>query len=362
MVQKTALHSFHCDEGALMVPFAGWEMPLHYGSQLEEHEAVRQDAGKFDVSHMCVVDIEGKDAQPFLRCLLANNIDKLKEPNRALYGCLLNYDGQILDDLITYYLSPTHYRVVVNAATAQKDIDWFKQQGEAYEVTISPRPQLSILAVQGPKAREKAGQALPAYCDLIQDLKPFTCQVQGEWLIARTGYTGEDGIEMILPDDEAAACWQALQSQNILSIGLGARDTLRLEAGLNLYGSDMDETVTPLESNLSWTVAFTPETRQFIGRAALEKQKQAGGFQQLIGIVLEGRGVLRAGQEITLNDKVVGTVTSGSFSPTLKQAIAFARIASDVDKQAECHVVVRNKPLKAKIIKPPFVKNGEANF
>ncbi len=403
MSKQTALNDVHRSLGALMVDFAGWDMPLHYGSQIEEHHFVRNDAGMFDVSHMGVVDIQGESAQAFLKYLLANNIDKLKEPGKALYSCLLNHEGGVLDDLIVYYLSPTHYRLVINAATAEKDLNWIrsllKKESHFHQdtmnsinsvasVTITPRQHMSVVAVQGPKALEKTISALPQFQSQINQLKPFhffitdkngasisgtnikisgthikdtakdtaKVTVKDAWLIAKTGYTGEDGLEIILPEKDVKELWSTLLRAGIHPIGLGARDTLRLEAGLNLYGQDMDETVSPLESNLSWTVAFEPESRDFVGRKALLMQKQRGLGQKLVGLILLEKGVLRHDQQIFKNGDAepIGKVTSGSFSPTLKKSIALARIQIDIEN--ECLVQIRDKLLKAQIVQPPFVR------
>lgn len=361
MAKQTHLFSAHNQLGALMVDFAGWKMPLHYGSQIEEHRSVREHAGIFDVSHMSIVDVTGTGAKDFLSHLLANNVDKLNEPGRALYGCMLNPEGGIIDDLITYFISPTQYKVVVNAATTEKDLAWFQKQASDFDVQIQRREDLSLLAIQGPQAREIAAHALGGdVAAIIASLKPFRCETCQDWVIARTGYTGEDGIEIMLPHEDALKCWNQMIAAGVLPIGLGARDTLRLEAGLNLYGTDMDEATTPYESNLGWTVAMEPETREFIGRTALREQAQGTTDYKLVGLVMHKKGVLRSGLDVFQAGEKVGQITSGTFSPTLKKSIAFARIKTPIADQYM--VDIRGKQHQVSVVHTPFVKNGKPNI
>src|SRR3990167_4790088 len=335
-------------------------MPLHYGSQIQEHHFVRQQAGMFDVSHMGIVDLQGKDVQAYLRYLLANNIDRLN-PGKALYTCMLNDQGGVIDDLIVYKITDTFYRLVINAGTREKDLKWMRSQLSSFQVEIIERSDLIMLAVQGPLAQEKLIQCLPLPDkELIHQLKPFTFMALGDCFIARTGYTGENGYEMIFPSSQAAIYWEACLNAGIHPCGLGARDTLRLEAGLNLYGSDMDETVTPLESNLAWTVMMDPQDRDFIGRDAIEKQKQAGLKHKLVGLVLEGAGIIRNHQKVLIDGNGEGEVTSGGYSPTLEKSIALARVPADIN--AQCYVEIRNKKIPAQVIKPPFVRHGKKVF
>ncbi len=355
MPQHTPLYEAHVAAGARMVDFGGWEMPINYGSQIEEHHYVRQAAGMFDVSHMTVVDIKGAHARHFLSYLLANDVAKLKTPGQAFYSCMLNEQGGILDDLITYFLNETFFRVVVNAATHDKDMAWITLQARAFDVVVEERPELAMIAVQGPAAREAVLAQIPANdAATVADLRPFSAGQFGELFIARTGYTGEDGFEISLPDELAIALWEQLLAAGVMPCGLGARDTLRLEAGMNLYGQDMDETVTPLESGLDWTVALLDE-RAFIGKDALLEQKARGVAHKFVGLVLQGRGVLRPGQRI-VTDAGEGLTTSGSFSPTLQKAIAFARIPKDAS--GSCQVDIRGKLLDCSIVRPPFARNG----
>jgi aminomethyltransferase len=355
---KTPLFQDHQAMGARIVPFGGWDMPLHYGSQLEEHHAVRRDAGMFDVSHMRVVDLDGVGAVGFLRRLLANDVGRLGERGKALYSCMLNERGGVIDDLIVYYRDPGRYRMVVNAATADKDLAWMGVQAEGREVAIQPREDLAMIAVQGPAARDKAAPLLPA--DLRAPalaLKPFFAAENAQWFVGRTGYTGEDGFEIICPADASPAFWRSLRDAGIAPCGLGARDTLRLEAGMNLYGQDMDEETSPLESGLGWTLAWDPAERDFIGREALERQRHAEDLRGFVGLLLTGRGVLRAHQSVLSGGNVVGEITSGGFAPTLERSIALARVAQDLGD--DCEVEIRNKPVPARVVKPPFVRNGK---
>lgn len=355
---KTSLYDIHRSMGGRMVLFAGWDMPLHYGSQLEEHHAVRRDAGMFDVSHMAVVDLQGPGTQDFLRYLLANDVGRLREAGKALYSCMLNEAGGVKDDLIVYFLAPASYRMVVNAGTAEKDLAWMREQSGRFEVELRPRRDLAMIAVQGPAARERTLPSLPQELrSAAAGLGPFFAAVAGDWLVARTGYTGEDGYEVMLPSAEAARFWQKLAASGVSPCGLGARDTLRLEAGMNLYGADMDEEQSPLESGLGWTIAWEPADRAFIGRAALDSQKAAGRSQRFVGLVLEGRGILRGHQRVFSEDAEIGIVTSGGFAPTLGRSIALARVAPEIG--GHCTVEIRDKQLPARVVQPPFVRHGK---
>ncbi len=356
MGKHTPLYDSHLASGARMVDFGGWDMPVNYGSQIDEHHAVRQDAGMFDVSHMTVVDLEGARVREFLRHLLANDVAKLKESGKALYSCMLNNQAGVIDDLIVYFMRDDWFRMVVNAATHDKDIAWIGEQIKPFGVKLTER-DLAMVAVQGPHAREKAASVLPASLRApALALKPFSA-AQGEGLfVARTGYTGEDGFEIMLPAAEAADYWKRFVAAGIKPCGLGARDTLRLEAAMNLYGSDMDEAVTPLESGLAWTIAWEPTDRDFIGRKALVAQRDAGAKRKLVGLVLEDKGVLRGHQKV-VTEAGEGEITSGTFSPSMERSIALARVP--VGAGAEVQVDIRGRLCKAKVVKPPFVRNGQ---
>ncbi len=356
MIKRTPLYESHVAAGAKMVDFAGWDMPIHYGSQLEEHHIVRRDAGMFDVSHMRAVDVAGCDAQAWLRKLVANDVAKLTLPGKALYSCMLNPEGGVIDDLITYFFSPTKYRIVVNAGTADKDLAWMLKQAEGFNVAITGRPELAMIAVQGPNARAKFWAAFPEAKAASENLIVFQAAEFNDWMIARTGYTGEDGFEITLPAADAPGAWKKLLAADVAPIGLGARDTLRLEAGMNLYGSDMDETTLPTESGLTWTLDLKDEKRDFIGKSALVARHPQ---RQLVGLLLEDRGVLRSHQQV-VTKQGNGDTTSGSFSPTLQRSIALARVPLGVNIGDEVEVIVRDKPLKARVVKANFARHGKA--
>lgn len=367
MGHHTPLYDQHVADNAKLVDFAGWDMPIDYGSQIAEHKAVRENAGMFDVSHMAVVDISGKQAREFLRRLLANDVAKADEDGRAVYSCMLNTRGGVIDDLIVYHLSGDLYRVVLNAATTQKDMAWLDSQARDFDLSIRHRQDLAIIAVQGPRGRDLAAQVLDDdLAAAAMQIKPFRAVAGGDVSVGRTGYTGEDGFELVLPADDAVAAWKKLRDLGVAPVGLGARDTLRLEAGLNLYGQDMDEDHTPLESGLGWTVAFDPDDRDFVGREALVYAREQGVSEKLVGLVLEGRGVLRSHAAVRAADSTVeekdaaGEITSGSYAPTLSRSIGLARVPADWNERVE--VCLRGKWLAARIVRYPFVRNGKSRI
>ena len=370
MTQKTVLNEAHRALGARMVDFGGWDMPLHYGSQVEEHHQVRRDAGMFDVSHMTVVDLEGPRTREFLRSLVANSVDKLVKPGKALYTCMLNAQGGVIDDLIVYFLEQggrhgDKFRLIVNAATRDKDLAWIEAQARAFDVNVTERSELAMIAVQGPNARERVlGLLDAAGANAAGKLTRFSAAEamtrDGTPLfVARTGYTGEDGFEIVVAQPHAVALWNALLQAGVKPAGLGARDTLRLEAGMNLYGQDMDETVSPYEAALGWTVALDggPESgpRAFIGREALERQHADGAPRQMVGLVMDDKGVLRHGQKV-LTDAGEGEILSGTFSPTIGKAIAFARIPAGAT--GDVRVDIRGREVPVRLVKFPFVREG----
>ncbi len=361
MTLKTLLNETHRSLGAKMVDFGGWDMPIHYGSQIDEHHLVRRAAGMFDVSHMTVVDLKGERTREFLRQLLANSIDKLKVTGKALYSCMLNAQGGVIDDLIVYFLADDFFRMVVNASTREKDLAWIRQHAQAFGVDVIEREDLAIVAVQGPQARALvAGLVAEGDRAALDKLGRFAAldvaSADGVPLfVARTGYTGEDGYEVLLPQAAVVGFWNALLAAGVKPAGLGARDTLRLEAGMNLYGQDMDEGVTPYEAALAWTVALD-EGRAFIGRDVLEAQKAAGNARQMIGLVMDDKGVLRHGQKVlTANGE--GEILSGTFSPTLGKAIAFARVPAG--EPGDVRVDIRGKEVPVRVVKFPFVRDGQ---
>ncbi len=377
-LQRTPFYQSHLDNNGKIVDFSGWELPIHYGSQIDEHEAVRTDAGMFDVSHMVITDIEGSQAKAWLQKLLANDVAKLKTVGKALYSGMLNEEGGIIDDLIVYLMNEeeTQYRIVSNAATRDKDLANFNKVAEGFEVTLTERPELAILAIQGPNAVAKLKQAKPAWSETLESLKPFvgadlTDIEANDWFVARTGYTGEDGVEVILPGDSAEEFYKLMLENDIKPAGLGARDTLRMEAGMNLYGHDMDDTISPYECNMGWTLALKDD-RDFVGRDALvakrQQAKDNGTAMKQVGLLLETRGVLREGMTVTINQgtdkETTGIITSGTFSPSLKQSIAIARIPADITDEDKVQVDLRGKGkfVDVRVLKLPFVRNGEKQF
>ena len=361
MTQQTPLFEQHQACGARMVDFHGWMMPLHYGSQMDEHHAVRTDAGMFDVSHMTIVDLHGVRTREFLRYLLANDVAKLTQPGKALYSAMLNASAGVIDDLIVYFMTGDYFRLVVNSATREKDLAWISSQAQPFNVELTVRDDLALIAVQGPNAQAKA-QALfnDAQRQAVAGMKPFFGVQADDLFIATTGYTGEAGYEIALPNEQAADFWQKLVIAGVKPAGLGARDTLRLEAGMNLYGQEMDEGVNPLAANMGWTVAWQPSDRDFIGREALQARREKG-TEQLIGLVMTEKGVLRNAQPVRFTDAAgnlqEGVITSGSFSPTLGCSIALARVPAGIGEQAI--VEIRNRELPVKVTKPIFVRAGK---
>jgi aminomethyltransferase len=361
MLKKTVLNAAHRALNARMVDFGGWDMPVNYGSQIEEHHAVRNDCGMFDVSHMCPVDLAGADCRPFLSRLLANDVAKLTVSGKALYSAMLNEAGGVIDDLIVYFLSDTRFRLVINAGTADKDLAWMQARAAEWQFAVSITQRragdgaLGIIAVQGPNARAKVAQVLPQAKAAIAELKPFFAAEVSPYFIACTGYTGEDGVEIMLPAGEAETLWNALKAAGVAPCGLGARDTLRLEAGMNLYGQDMDETVSPLDAGMAWTVAMK-DARDFIGKTALKAHGQRHAF---LGLILHDKGVLRGHQKV-VTAHGDGEITSGSFSPTLQQSIALARLPLGVQIGDPVEVDIRGKLLKAEVVKPVFARYGKA--
>lgn len=361
-VKQTPFHAAHKQAGARMVDFSGWQLPLHYGSQIKEHEAVRSDAGMFDVSHMLITDVSGSEAKAWLQKLLANDVAKLKVVGKALYSPMLNEQGGVMDDLIVYRLNEAEdqYRIVSNAATRDKDAQHFHKVAIDFDVHLKPRTDLAMLAVQGPRALMKLFEAKPQWQEAVAALTVFQGVDLGlNWFVARTGYTGEEGVEVMLPTAQAESFFSDLHSRGVRPCGLGARDTLRLEAGMNLYGHDMDEQTSPLVAGMAWTVAMK-DKRDFIGRQALEKQQSQGIDLQQVGLVLAGGGILRDGMEVIMPSGAKGVITSGSFSPTLKQSVAMARVPKE--SAASAQVIIRGNPVQVRLLPLPFVRHGQVQF
>jgi aminomethyltransferase len=362
MGHKTALYSTHQTMNGKLVDFGGWDMPLHYGSQIEEHHKVRQSAGMFDVSHMTVIDVKGADAKAYLQYLLANDVSKTENLlGKALYSGMLNHQGGVIDDLIVYNMGGW-FRTVVNCSTREKDLNWMNTVAKDFSVELIERDDLAMIAIQGPDAINRAKKVVSSECrTLIDELSQFQGLSSDQWFIARTGYTGEDGLEIILPNSDVVAFWNSLAQVGVAPCGLGARDTLRLEAGMNLYGHEMDETVSPLVANMGWCVAWKPEQRDFIGRNIIAAEKAAGVKQKLVGLVLRERGVLRAEQIVSIEGIAEkGVITSGTFSPTLGYSIALARVPSNIGTQ--CHIDIRGKQVLVEVVAPNFVRHGKQVF
>ena len=357
MLKQTALHAEHLRLGARMVDFAGWDMPIQYQSQLDEHHAVRVAAGMFDVAHMSAVDLHGRQSRDFLRHLLANDVARLQVSGKALYSCMLNSEGGVIDDLIVYFIDESWFRLVVNAGTTDKDLAWLRAEAAAFAVDVRHRSDLGILAVQGPEARARVEALLPLeLAERAAELTPFSAAWHGELFVGRTGYTGEDGYELIVPHDDLVSIWRGLLAADVAPCGLGARDTLRLEAGMNLYGQDMDEAVSPLECGLAWTVSLTDAKRRFIGREALEALRLAPS-RKTIGLALEGRGVLRGHMAVRAANGAIGELTSGGYAPTMKGSIALARVPAEAVGPFE--VEIRGQWHAVREVKPPFVRHGK---
>jgi aminomethyltransferase len=367
MNSRTSLYKAHQKMGAKIVDFSGWDMPLNYGSQIKEHHCVRRDFGMFDVSHMTVIDIDGSDVRAYLRYLLANDVAKITVPGQGLYSAMLNDQGGVVDDLIVYAL-PSGFRLVVNCVTTDKDLAWMNEYAQGFQVVLQERDDLSIIAVQGPQAIKRVTSVLgQAIGDTISALKTFTSvfasssQSGENWQYARTGYTGEDGLEIILPSSEAEAFWWKLHAAGVPPAGLAARDTLRLEAGFNLYGHEMDESVSPLQANMAWTIAWRDFDRDFVGRSALLAASDAGLREKLVGLLLTQRGVLRDGQAVYIAGcEEPGVITSGSFSPTLGYSIALARVPIQAGEWGE--VAMRKKRETVRLVTPGFVRYGQPVF
>ncbi|ASY37395.1 glycine cleavage system aminomethyltransferase GcvT [Taylorella equigenitalis] len=354
--KRTQLYDLHIESGAKLIDFGGWEMPVSYGSQIEEHKAVRTNVGMFDVSHMLRIDLSGTRIVDFLRKLLSNDILKISEsPGKALYSCMLNEEGGIIDDLITYYVDNGDWRLVVNAGCADSDLEWISKQARAFEVQVTSRRDLAMIAIQGPLSQETLSKALPEDVDLSV-IKPFSCKQVGEFFLGRTGYTGEDGFEISAKPDLIINLWKRLVSLGVQPCGLGARDTLRLEAGMNLYGSDMDTSTQPSESGLQWTVSLKDEERDFIGRSALDDSRK----KSFLGIRLLGRGVMRSHMKVRTSDGAEGEITSGTMSPSLGYSIGFVRMPFGTEPNQKVEVDIRGKWHEAELVKLPFVKNGKA--
>jgi len=359
MGKHTALYAKHLESNATLIEIGGWSMPSHYGSASQEHQAVRQHSGMFDVSHMTIVDVRGLDAEAYLQKLLANDVTRLADTGKALYSAMLNNNGGIIDDLIVYNMDGW-YRVISNCITREQTLEWMTAQSKGFEVTLTDRPELVIIAIQGPDALSKVKSVCTEAAGLIDSLNPFQSQVKASWFYARTGYTGEEGLEVILPEEEAADFWQQLLDAGVTPCGLTAADTLRIEAGLNAYGKEMDESTSPLIANMRHTIAWQPEERHFFGREALEAELAAGIKLKLVGLILSTDDIMSAEQKVVIEGLGEGVITSAAFSPTLQSSIAIARVPNDTSEH--CQVEIQGQLINAKVITLPFVRYGKQQF
>ena len=355
-MNKTPLNNAHIELGAKMVNFSHWEMPISYTSLIEEHHAVRNTAGVFDVSHMSVFDFNGGDQVAFFEKIFANDIKKISNEDKAIYGALLNEEGGILDDLIIYHANEK-FRLVSNCSTREQNRQWYEKHAVEFGVEVVERSDMGILAIQGPDALSKI-LSIDGINPQVNNLQSFGCMFDGDKLYARTGYTGEDGLEIIVPSEDINQFWDQALKLGCTPIGLGARDTLRLEAGLNLYGNDMTIENHPYESNLGWTIDMTDKNRQFIGKQALLSIDQSKS-QKIVGIILRDKGVLRSGYEV-IHDEGKGVVLSGSYSPTLQSSIGLARVDQGYKKDGK--VMIRNKMLNIDFVSPRFIERGKISI
>ncbi|MBE3559326.1 MAG: glycine cleavage system aminomethyltransferase GcvT [Ktedonobacteraceae bacterium] len=360
-LKRTSLYEQHKRLGARLVEFGGWEMPVQYSSIIEEHRAVRMHAGLFDVSHMGEFKIQGKDALAFLQYLVPNDVGRLAV-HQALYTQLCLPNGNIIDDLLVYALAENHYMLVVNAANITKDLAWVQGQAQHFQdVTVIDQSETTaLLALQGPQAQAILQPLTQINLAAIRYYHCAAGQVKGAYcIVSRTGYTGEDGFELYCSPADVVGIWNDLlaagKDRGLLPAGLGARDTLRLEAGMCLYGHELDEQTNPLEARLGWTVKFNKGN--FIGRDALLQVKQQGPRRLLVGFEMLERGVPRNGYALYEGERQIGFVTSGSFSPTTGKNIGMGYVtAGDAVAGATIQVDIRGKRLDARIVPLPFYK------
>jgi len=358
-LKNTQLTDLHKDLGAKMVPFAGYLMPVRYSSDMEEHNTVRNGVGVFDVSHMGEFMVSGKGALELIQRVTSNDASRLT-PGKAQYSCLPNKDGGIVDDLLVYMLAEDHYMLVVNASNIEKDWNWIKSFANDQSEMENISDDLSLFAVQGPKATEALQKLTEVNLSEIKFYHFETGEFGGvtDVIISATGYTGAGGFELYVPNTHAERVWNAIMKAgeefSIKPIGLGARDTLRMEMGYCLYGNDIDDSTSPLEAGLGWITKFT---KDFVNSEGLKKQKEAGVKRKLVGFKMEDRGIPRQGYDLENEaGEVIGHVTSGTMSPTLQQGIGLGYVSLDYSApDTEINVVVRNRKLKARIHKLPLI-------
>jgi aminomethyltransferase len=361
-IKKTPLHGIHVEEGGRMVPFAGWEMPVQYSGVLDEHTAVRTRAGMFDVSHMGEVEVRGPGALDYLQHVTSNDVSRLT-PGRVQYSALTTPKGTFVDDLLVYRMFEGDYLLVINAANTPKDLAWLRTHAQGFDVRVEDvSDRYFQIAVQGPRAQEILQPLTPAVLPGIKYYAFERSKVAGvPALVSRTGYTGEDGFEIYGPWSEAEAIWRALREAGkpagMIPAGLGARDTLRLEAKMALYGNDIDDTTTVYEADLGWIVKL--EKGEFLGRAPLALQKAEGTARKLVGFETEGRAVARHGHPVLVEGVPSGSVTSGSFSPTLKKNIGLAYLPPGAaEPGTRFEVEIRGRRERAVVVPTPFYKRS----
>jgi len=358
---RTPLHSQHVEAGARLVEFAGFEMPVQYAGVIDEHRAVRTAAGLFDVSHMGEFRVHGPGAFDFLQGLTPNDVSKL-QPGRAHYSGLLTESGTYIDDLLIYQLGEGDYMLVVNAANRVKDLAWISGHPHDGCEIEDLSDDYALLALQGPKAIEILAPLTGVDLEGLRYYRFAEGEVAGrKAIVSRTGYTGEDGVELYLAPAVAPAVWDALleagSGAGLVPAGLGARDTLRLEAGMALYGHEIDAETTPFEAGLSWVVKL--DKGEFVGREALVAQREAGVPRKLVGFEIEGRGIAREGHGVFHDDKEVAKVASGSWSPTFEKAIGTALVPPELaEPGTELEIEVRRRRLSAKVAKLPFYRRS----
>ncbi len=352
-LQRTPLAEIHPQMGARMVEFAGWWMPVQYGGIIQEARAVREGVGLFDISHMGRFHLRGAEAIPALETLTTNDVSALTD-GAAQYSLLTNPHGGVIDDIIVYRLSSDHLLVVVNAANADKDKGWIQQHLPPSVTLEDATAQTAMIAVQGPKAIELVSRL---FAQNLAELPRFHV-TSGRWsgypvLVARTGYTGEDGVELIIDASAAGLLWNALHKAGAVPCGLGARDMLRIEAGYPLYGHELNEHINPIEAGLGWVVS---KSKEFIGADVIRRVREQGAARKLVGLELQGRMVARQGYPVQVNGQTVGEITSGTFSPTLQKSIAMAFVNSEYARTgSEVQVNMRGKPVPARIVSRRFV-------
>jgi aminomethyltransferase len=361
-LRRSPLNEIHVEAGARLVPFAGWTMPVQYASVIEEHRAVRERAGLFDVSHMGELRVRGAGAEGFLQRVTPNDVSKLT-PGRAHYSGLLTEQGTYVDDLLVYRLAEEDFLVVVNAANTEKDLAWLAERQVEGATVEDESDRWALLALQGPRAEAILSRLTELDLAAIRYYRFAEGEVAGRsMIVSRTGYTGEDGFELYVPPEAAPDLWRSLMAagadQGLQPAGLGARDTLRMEAGMALYGHEIDDTTTPLEAGLRWVVKM--DKGDFVGRAALERQEQAGLERRLVGIEVAERGIARQGYPVWSGERRVGEMTSGTWSPTFEKALGMAYVPVELaEPGTPVDIEIRQRRVGARVAEIPFYRRSK---